>query len=989
MTATAGAPSLEAIRTASPTIPSLRLALLTAIVACLTAMSELDRLIGSVPAGGYAASLEAANVAPGRRVFTLLRALDGRADGFVLGYVVLDCALATAYGFLLHGILADVRRARMVPGDAPVGLLTRPRPRLALVAAGADIVENLVLLLLVVFGLPIGALAMTATVVKWVALAGVTASLIFAAVGTVPGRRALRDLLRALAVHRFSLLAVLPVTLLALVPGPGIFDQLPDVQRAWLDVEGGSPGPWHGFFAILALGIVTVGVFLLGRLETDDLYRRRAMYRSGAQRPPAPLWQWLFGPVVVGFLGVTSALLGGPVRWGMLALFVGVPLVIAGASWLLRRRVTMTPPSAAEALAPVRLSWLVGDVLALAGLAAASLGLLRSFVVMAAVPEGGFRTLLAWVAVLVGPLAAGAIWWVGVPALTFVCGRWRGLRLLLRPGAGWGVRTIRSAVPGDEGTSPRAVQSVLWAGIAMSTALLVLIGTAPRQTAALLGVLGVVMASLGLLVLLIGASVAVHVAYAPPELFWVKALRLREVPVVGLLLAVLLAATLQGGGSAVHGVRSLATASAAPGEDPAGAVSEWRARADGCRVNVGSESDPKWARPMLFVAAEGGGIRAAYWTAAVLAELGSTCALDAVVLASGVSGGSVGLAVMRTVSAGEGADAVGAIGDAKGLGEAVDGLLVRDLAYSVTGVPGMVDGAWLDRAGLMESAWEEKVPGLAGDFYGPAAGALKGPLVLNSTDANTGCRVLVTQLVLDRPRLERCLEDTAPVANSRDLRDYLVDPARPAADGDRCLTGVRLSTAALLSARFPYITPSGVAGPCGEAATAQLIDGGYAEGSGLGSLVDLAPRFLAAAPADDVPVVPVVVYLDNGRGSDLNPPPPGTLPELLVPPLGARNSSGSQQSPTAWLQRARELSAGRAALPTRVFVVSQDSVPGVQAPLGWVLSAASRADMDRSIRTARAAAESARAGAEELRADEQRQGYPGLADLLRLFVPGG
>mgnify|MGYP002401065095 FL=1 len=395
---------------------------------------------------------------------------------------------------------------------------------------------------------------------------------------------------------------------------------------------------------------------------------------------------------------------------------------------------------------------------------------------------------------------------------------------------------------------------------------------------------------------------------------------------------------------------------------------------------------------MVFVAAEGGGIRAAYWTAAVMSQLRGTCAVDAVALASGVSGGSVGLAVLRATPVGEGSDAVWDLGGAAALGQAVDGLLVRDLAYSVTGVPGLVDGAWLDRAGLMETAWETSLPGLAADFYAPASGGLRAPLVLNATDANTGCRVLATHLRLDRPRLERCGESTAPLANSRDLRDYLADSARPLGDGDRCLPGIRLSSAAMASARFPYVTPSGVVGPCREAAATQLIDGGYAEGSGLGSLIDLAPRLLAVAPDDGIPVLPIVVYLDNGRGSDLAPPPPGTLPELLVPPLGLRNARGSQQSPTAWLQRAGELSVGRDPLPARVFVVAQDSAPGVQAPLGWVLSAASRADMDRSIRVAveRAAQHGPDPDDEELQEaeQEQRQGYPGLAELVRLFHTG-
>ena len=58
----------------------------------------------------------------------------------------------------------------------------------------------------------------------------------------------------------------------------------------------------------------------------------------------------------------------------------------------------------------------------------------------------------------------------------------------------------------------------------------------------------------------------------------------------------------------------------------------------------------------------------------------------------------------------------------------------------------------------------------------------------------------------------------------------------------------------MLSARFPIVTPSArVPGPSREShalecdqrlANLQLIDGGYGESSGLGTLVDLAPRLM-------------------------------------------------------------------------------------------------------------------------------------------------
>ena len=129
----ASVPTLDTLRKATPGLPSLPLALVTIVVACHTALNELDRLIGSVPAGGYSASFTAANTAPSARVFALLGQLNGAANGFVLAYVLVDCALAVTYGYLLHGALSEVRRRGVIPAGAPLGLLTTPRPRLAVV----------------------------------------------------------------------------------------------------------------------------------------------------------------------------------------------------------------------------------------------------------------------------------------------------------------------------------------------------------------------------------------------------------------------------------------------------------------------------------------------------------------------------------------------------------------------------------------------------------------------------------------------------------------------------------------------------------------------------------------------------------------------------------------------------------------------------------------------------------------------------------------
>jgi hypothetical protein len=194
-------------------------------------------------------------------------------------------------------------------------------------------------------------------------------------------------------------------------------------------------------------------------------------------------------------------------------------------------------------------------------------------------------------------------------------------------------------------------------------------------------------------------------------------------------------------------------------------------------------------------------------------------------------------------------------------------------------------------------------------------------------------------------------------------------------------------TAGLLASRFPYVTPSGVVGRCGDLKAAQLVDGGYTDNTGIGTIVDLAPVWGAAvrehndqvlAAGTGEVIVPLVVYIENGTGKDYsvgNDDPvdgigntfkPGTnlssVPELLVPPatkLITAKEDGTNDR--ALLRDARTAAAAqlcsespactglRAKLPNSVYVISQSTQPSLSAPLGWTLSQASQNDLDADL----------------------------------------
>ncbi|KUG57065.1 hypothetical protein AVL62_15875 [Serinicoccus chungangensis] len=1014
------------------TLPRRTLILLTVCGALLISLTEIDRLIRMVQAGPEGFSLGLAQVSsprlplppPGSASQPWLAihqlgmggdpAAQAQADLLVGLWLGVDVAFAITYGLLLWSLLSRVVDRGAVLPQAPVRLLTWPRPWVVWVAVAADVAENVLLALLVLgpaseappaFLVP--ATAWTSAL-KWVLLLAVAVQLGYALLGTPAGRTWLSRRGRAVYAQRFSALAFAPVALLALVPGSGILDQLPDIQRTWFATGDGRtavPGWVHALLASVLLLLVTLGLVLLGRLIADNVARRVVDARDLAPRPAPALRQWLFGPVVVVVLWGGAGLAGtAEVRWGWTLAFVAVPALIVAGSWVTTRRaptLVSPPPSIYDAATAAQVRR-VGDILALSGLVVGTLALIRSHLVLTVLGEGTpFQRCVPLLAL------AGAIlvWWLGPWALDRLQGL-PGVGDLFTPGAGTSTVVGEDEIgPWGRPTQPgsRRLWWLAWGLIWVSTAVVVALAVWPVGLSALLGVIGVVMLGLGALMLLVGASVVLHHFYAPPQLFWWPALRLREAPVALLLTAAVVAALVPGSSHQVHGIRGSlagqlpgAVARPAPLSD---AVSAWWARTEDCVV----ETPQGPARPMILVAAEGGGIRAAYWSAAALHQIGlnNPCGLDAVLLASGVSGGSVGLAVSRFAEdQADAVDEVWAMGAPDALAQASLGLLIRDPAYAVTGLPAGSDApgeGWHDRAALMEMAWEQSSPGLAADFLEPPLdrppGQLSAALVLNSTAASSGCRVLVSQVDLGPGPVSDCADLGSPLAYSRDFyADYL--PPSPAAgagtapDGtETCVGSVPASTASMASARFPYVTPSGVVGPCGDAPQAQLIDGGYAEGSGLGTVVDLAPRLLAEVAEQDpsARVVPIVVYLDNGRGSDLVQPPPEPVAEVLVPLVGNGSAALTQKDTPALLQRARELTGAVSPDVPTVYVVTQASRPAVEAPLGWVLSPASREDMldslgegvDDAVTQCRRSVEPTDAPVEGRPAR-----YPGLAELL-------
>jgi hypothetical protein len=357
--------------------------------------------------------------------------------------------------------------------------------------------------------------------------------------------------------------------------------------------------------------------------------------------------------------------------------------------------------------------------------------------------------------------------------------------------------------------------------------------------------------------------------------------------------------------------------------------------------------------PVYLVAASGGGIRAAYWTAGVLAHLrdhepdvfANTFAV------SGVSGGSVGAAVFAALArdAGQGALPC-AVPDEAGrpqlepcadrvlrgafLAPTLAKLVAPDLAqwFLPLGVRSF------DRAWALEDAWSaayREATGrdtLAGPFLGlrPDARAGAPALLLNATHVQTGRRVVASPFAFS----------AADIPDSDDFLSLL------GAD-------VPLATAAHDSARFPYISPAGrLRTPDGED-RGHVVDGGYFENSGAATLravvkalrasISPAPRFVVLALCND----PERCHVDPFEpGRAVGWQRPANLAELFSPLralLGAREARGS----LALAELRRDTDPGFVELGVCARLATEQRQAPL--PLGWQVSARVSAEIDRQV----------------------------------------
>jgi hypothetical protein len=540
----------------------------------------------------------------------------------------------------------------------------------------------------------------------------------------------------------------------------------------------------------------------------------------------------------------------------------------------------------------------------------------------------------------------------------------------------------------------------------------------PIDTGHLLGVIPVVCLALAFAVLFFHRVVDATLRYRPPRLLWWFGLT--QLPVLTLVLIwwiVVGVFQTQFGPKNLHDVRLVERdGPAVPGQATPrleDAFGEWVAAQPDLTEPGGGEPVP-----LVLVASHGGGIRAAYWTVAALdcivgvsaagvdqadlsSEGSSACdsirrtpeeqrwAARRIFMASGVSGGAVGLytyarQLLHEHQLGPTFEWIDRRLAADFASPAVGWGLFHDAPNRLFGLhPG--DRASCDveffgcvrqnRAAVLEQTFDEQwtvdsEAALLRESYerrfaegspGREVARLLPVLALNATLTGGDARAVISPVDLgswpraDADDPERG-DDRLPLAGTIEVRDALCET-----------NDLRLSTAALLASRFPYVTPSGrIPDRCGnggeqpadqEAICAlegsrrcdgSFVDGGYTDNSGLFTLVAVWPSLRAliveynasARAMNRRQIAPLIIELDNHYQASIEASVPsgGLGAESLLP---VQTGFGGRRAQETFARAA----AYRILPDSCTLTISPSMHPGLVAPLGWELSRSAREDL--------------------------------------------
>ena len=356
--------------------------------------------------------------------------------------------------------------------------------------------------------------------------------------------------------------------------------------------------------------------------------------------------------------------------------------------------------------------------------------------------------------------------------------------------------------------------------------------------------------------------------------------------------------------------------------------------------------------PVVIVAADGGGIRAAYWTAAILARLEDRSPESAVPFSrhvfaiSGISGGSLGAATFAAILAHrvafpalETRTYVQEANDVLGrdfLSPTLANALFPDLLQRFLPIP-----VFDDRAIALEQSWEQ-------------AWADAHP-----SDAERFADRFDRLWSIDPHRVPLLfLNGTIVESGDRSIMDPFANPAIISKSFSSAVrlaqvlgTQIPVSTAVLTSARFTYVSPAGLIGPTAQSKVRQrVVDGGYFDNSGGITARQIAAATAAAASGAPRTMRLVVLHIGNAPPNEGRS---GSNSLGLLP--GGRVWLGETMSPVRALLDVRGAHAEQAvddlnqSSPGYEFHDVKLYRTGTVVPLGWALSCEAQKEMERQL----------------------------------------
>lgn len=356
--------------------------------------------------------------------------------------------------------------------------------------------------------------------------------------------------------------------------------------------------------------------------------------------------------------------------------------------------------------------------------------------------------------------------------------------------------------------------------------------------------------------------------------------------------------------------------------------------------------------PVIFMATQGGGIRALNWTTRVLHRLDSSYDefIDQTFVISGVSGGGVGAAAYLAFLHDKNTGRITA--------ENPDSLFKaftrQDFLSPLTASLAFGDNlqklvpfplSSLDRSKVLGLTWEKYYREILGSdtfsksflslWYGQKKNNYIVPsLILNGTLAENGQRVITSNLEV---RSARWFSD--------DL-DFFHTAGRD----------INCSFAALNCSRFPFVTSGALLDSAGYR-KGHIIDGGYRENTGLQTIYNLYKTVedkISNPSPDSVDIRLVIIYLQNGKDElrgDVSAA--RILHDAITPIQGVLNVNGTTLTAKAIVQLFHQ-SFDFAYPPNVEFhVMSLDDRPDktIKLPLGWYMSDTVSVEIDKRVRS--------------------------------------